>query len=113
MRLPNCEHAHIPQAKVVDYLLSSTHPEGQIKAKFFMAHGFTVANWQQFAAALVTHAQEHPVARVEKSLFGIRYIIEGILRTPDGRSPFVRVVWFIEEGETIPRLVTAYPRTQR
>ena len=113
MRLPNCEQAHVPQEKVVDYLLSSTHPEGQIKAKFFTSFGFTSGDWQRFAAAMVTHAQEHSVARVEMSPFGVRYVIEGILRTPDGRSPVVRVVWFIEDGETMPRLVTAYPRNQR
>jgi hypothetical protein len=27
----------------------------------------------------------------------------------DGRNPLVRAVWFIETGEAIPRLVTAYP----
>ena len=113
MRLPNCEQAHVPQEKVVDYLLSSTHPEGQIKARFFTSFGFTVNDWQQFAAALVTHAQEHEVARSEMSPFGVRYVIEGILRTPDGRSPAVRVVWFMEKGETMPRLVTAYPRNWR
>jgi hypothetical protein len=113
MRLPNCEQARVPQAKVVDYLLSSIHPDGQTKARFFSANGFSAVDWQQFAAALVTHAQEHAVASVEKTTFGTRYVIEGILRTPGGRSPVVRVVWFIEDGETIPRLVTAYPRHKR
>jgi hypothetical protein len=41
--------------------------------------------------------------------FGISDVIEGTLTTPAGRSPQVRVVWFIETGEPIPRLVTAYP----
>lgn len=113
MRLPNCEQANVPQEKLVDYLLSSTHPDGQVKARFFTAYGFASENWQQFAAALVTHAQEHAVASVERTAFGTRYVIEGILRTPDGRNPMVRVVWFIEDGETNPRLVTAYPRDKR
>ena len=41
--------------------------------------------------------------------FGTRYTIEGMLRTPDGRRPLVRVVWFVDKGDNRPRLVTAYP----
>jgi hypothetical protein len=28
---------------------------------------------------------------------------------PDGRTPTIRSVWFIETGEEVPRFVTAYP----
>jgi hypothetical protein len=28
---------------------------------------------------------------------------------PDGRAPMVRTVWTIDEGQTLPRLITAYP----
>jgi len=38
-----------------------------------------------------------------------KYIIEGPLRCPDGRSPLVRTVWFAEQDDEIPRLVTAIP----
>ena len=113
MQLPNSRSAHVTQEKVVEYLLSSTHADGQMKARFFIAHGFSVEAWQQFAQTLVMHAQEHPVARVEPSAFGVRYVVEGILHTPDGRKPLVRTVWFIETDETIPRVVTAYPLKMR
>jgi hypothetical protein len=43
----------------------------------------------------------------------MRYIIDGILITPDGRNPMVRSVWFIETGEITPRFVTAYPAGRR
>ncbi len=49
------------------------------------------------------------IAREELSPFGIRYVIEGPLNSPDGRSPLVRTVWFIESSEDMPRLITAYP----
>jgi hypothetical protein len=49
----------------------------------------------------------------EASPFGTRYVIEGIISTPDGRAPFIRAVWFIETGEQIPRFVTAYPLQRR
>ena len=73
-----------------------------------MAFGFLLASWQNLAAALLNHAVQHDVVKWVDSPFGVRYIIEGALETPDQRNPDVRVVWFIENGEVIPRLVTAY-----
>jgi len=55
------------------------------------------------------HAAEHEVIVVEDTPFGTSYVVEGSLTAPDSRSSQVRVVWFIETGESIPRLVTAYP----
>lgn len=109
MQLPNHEQAVIPERKIVDYLLSSTHRDGRSKAAFFTRFGFSVAAWEQFAAALRRHAAEHEVVETEDTPFGTSYTIDGALATPDGRAPRVRVVWFIETNETIPRLVTAYP----
>jgi len=109
MKLPNCEYAVVPRAKVVDYLLSDTHRDGQHKTVFFKRFGFTVTEWERLAQALWEHAVEHDVTRAEPSPHGQRYIIEGIIRSPDARNPLVRVVWFIELDEDIPRFVTAYP----
>ena len=55
------------------------------------------------------HATRHEVAAIEESPFGTRYVVDGIMSTPDGREPRVRSVWFIEAGESVPRFVTAYP----
>ncbi|HUF46630.1 MAG TPA: hypothetical protein VMM93_02380, partial [Vicinamibacterales bacterium] len=38
--------------------------------------------------------------------------LSGKLIAPDGRTPLVRSVWFIERGEDVPRLVTAFPAPQ-
>lgn len=65
--------------------------------------------WETLAGALRRHAVEHDVVAIEGTPFGTSYTVEGQLVAPDGRVPQVRVVWFIETGETIPRLVTAYP----
>jgi hypothetical protein len=43
MRLPNVEKAEITEAKVVRYLLSTTHRAGKSKAAFFMQFGFNAA----------------------------------------------------------------------
>ena len=111
MKLPNFERAIIPREKITGYLLSPSHTDGRSKAAFFARFGFTVASWQTLAGALLRHAETHEVAKIEVSPpFGTRYVIEGNLETPDGRAPLVRVVWFIDIDEEIPRLVTAYPR---
>lgn len=109
MNLPNAINAVIPEAKVRGYLLSASHPQGRHKAAFFAQFGFSDDNWMEFSVALRSHALEHEVSTVEETPFGTRYVIEGELSGPDGRRPSVRVVWFIESDDDVPRLVTAYP----
>ncbi len=109
MKLPHLENAVVPQAKVVDCLLSRTHPIGRHKAVFFEAFGFTTAGWQSLAEALLTHASDYELTTVEDSPFGKRYVIEGIMTMNDGRAILMRTVWFIDSGEDVPRFVTAYP----
>jgi hypothetical protein len=76
MKLPNREHALVPRAKVVDYLLSPTHRDGRHKAVFFSGFGFTADSWEKLADALLQHASEHDVAKQEDSPFGTRYVVE-------------------------------------
>lgn len=109
MKLPNCERAQVPTAKLTNYLLSASHPRGRHKATFFARFGFTPTSWQLLYEALLAHAQEHEVSEIEDSPYGRRYNIDGRLHTPDGRDPRVRVVWFVEEGSEVPRLATVLP----
>ena len=109
MKLPNHDQAIVPREKIVDYLLSPSHRDGHSKATFFFSFGFSVVAWQTLADALRRHSADHDVAKIEPSPYGTRYVIEGELDAPDGRTPTVRVVWFIDTGEAIPRLATAYP----
>lgn len=99
----------VAREKITHYLLSLAHEEGRSKANFFLRFGFTADMWETFALALRRHAATHEVARILDSPYGTRYVIEGMLEAPDGRTPEVRSVWFIEFGTSIPRLVTAYP----
>lgn len=92
MKLPHLENAIVPAAKITDYLLSATHRDGRHKAAFFTRFGFAVDDWETLAAALLRHATEHEVAKIETSPFGTRYVIEGELHAPDGRAPALRVV---------------------
>ena len=109
MKLPNLEAAAVPEEKITAYLLSTTHRDGRHKAAFFLGFGFAAAAWQTLAAALLKHAAEHEVARAETTPFGTRYVVEGTIETPRGRTPRIRSVWFLETIQGTPRIVTAYP----
>jgi hypothetical protein len=87
--LPDAERARIDRAKVVDYLLSRTHPDGRSKAEFFTRFGFKAEGWQQFAEALKALGISNPVAGVVQSSHGTRYTVNGPLQPPtDGRRAF-------------------------
>lgn len=62
------------------------------------------------AEDLTEIALEQDVTREEKTLFGVRYVIDGVLRTPLGRELSIRTIWFIDNHGQIPHFVTAYPR---
>jgi hypothetical protein len=112
MKLPNWQNAEIAQKKITEYILSPTHVTGYGKAKFFTHCGFSSQNWELLAQAFLNHAQTHEVAKAEETPFGTRFVVEGSLKTPNSQNPFVRVVWFINTNEEIPRFVTAYPQKE-
>jgi hypothetical protein len=62
---------------------------------------------------LKRHAVDHELTAEEPSPFGRRYIVEGIIHTPDGRTPLVRTVWFVRTNDSTTRFVTAYPLNRR
>jgi hypothetical protein len=109
LRLPNAENARVERDKIADYLLAFDHPEGAGKAGFFASFGFSVAQWQVLADALLTHARAHSVSSSSRPQYGTKYRIDGPLTCPDGRTPIIRAIWIIDEGAESPRLVTAYP----
>ena len=109
MKLPNAKTAVVSEEKITGYLLSKTHRDGRHKATFFLGYGFTPDAWRTLAASLLKHAADHEVARIEHTHFGDRYVVEGTIATPSGRTPRIRSVWFLETGQAVPRFVTSYP----
>ena len=109
MGLPGADQAEISEEKIVQYLLSSTHPRGRSKAEFFGKHGFTMNNWRALAEALRRHAAENAVASVRHTPYGTRYVVDGAMAAPDGTTLNVRSVWFISETTSVPRFTTAHP----
>jgi hypothetical protein len=113
MRVPGIERAEISEAKIVRYLLSTTHRAGKSKAIFFMEFGFDPQRWEELAIALKEHAINNEITREEKTIFGTRYVVEGLLRAPDGTSLNVRTAWFMDDDGEIPRFITAHPLKRR
>lgn len=109
MNLPNAERAVVPSRKITHYLLSSAHRDGQHKAEFFYSFGFTLEAWEELASALLNHARRCEVVEIVPTPFGRNFVIEGALPAPDGRSPKVRVIWFIAQNAETATLATAYP----
>jgi hypothetical protein len=101
--------ALVEEEKITKYLLSDSHPVGRSKAAFFQRFGFRSQAWEVLRDAILEHARSESVVSTTETAFGKKCIIEGPLECPDGRRPLVRTVWFIEQGEEIPRLVTAIP----
>jgi hypothetical protein len=110
VRVPNGERALIDRAKLTDYLLSSSHPVGRFKARFFGALGFRVEGWEELERALrEQHLQAAEAEAGEPDDFGQPFSIRAILRGPTGRAAPVVSVWFVRRGGDVPRFVTAYP----
>ena len=110
MRLPNAERAIVDPTKITEYLLNLSHPDGASKARFFGRFGFSLDRWENLAKSLRDHAMRHTVESVTESEYGLRYCIDGLLETPDGRKPRVRTVWLVTQPGAVPRLITAHPR---
>jgi hypothetical protein len=107
MKLPNREESCIPLAKITEYLLNENHPIGSHKAAFF--ESFCFSNSQLLVEALLNHAIEREVNKETETPFGTKYELICELKTPDNRNPCIVSVWIINNGETIPKLITAYP----
>jgi hypothetical protein len=108
-RIPFLEAADVSRSKLVDYLLSESHPAGLGKARFFLGLGFRAERQELLRWALLRHAERNPVVLRQKTAFGSKYVVDGLLEGPSGRQALVRSVWFVEAGLSIVRFVTAYP----
>ena len=109
VRLPNADRAVVADAKVREYLLSPSHPVGRFKASFFVALGFTVANWKNLRDALLALAQGAESNPGQSSSYGQKYEVRGTITGPLGRQASVVTVWMVPEGRDFAHFVTAFP----
>jgi hypothetical protein len=109
VKLPNADGVNIPDQKLRGYLLDEEHPVGGAKARFFNTLGFSSEDVQVLREALLDVARSGEAREVESS-HGVKYIVEGDIRSKHGdRLARIRTVWLLEPGRAVPRFVTAYP----
>ena len=111
--LPNGDRAIVEERKGTAYLLAPDHPSDGSKAAFFRTCGFRPEAWQDLALALIRQGRTNEIVRSQETVFGTKYVIDGLLVAPDDTQYNIRSVWFVETGEQRPRLVTAYPQPRR
>jgi hypothetical protein len=109
MPIPNADFVLVPLEKLTDYLLNEQHPVGGSKAKWFRGLGYDHANPAGLEQDLrrVVSASDDFIKK--DSPFGVKYVVSGIMATPNGQTVTVTTVWIVEPMEIRPRLVTAYP----
>lgn len=108
MLLPNAAAAFIDLAKLRDYSLSTTHPEGKHKARVFAAAlGLTTEDAEWLRDELLAAAQTQPCEIGRQTAHGQRYSVDLILRRGT-REAQIRSAWIIRPGENFPRLVSCY-----
>jgi len=106
--LPNADLAQIDPDKLRGYLLSTSHPIGRFKARFFGSLGFRADNWQELEEALRIQHLTQNAQSVGTDAYGQKYV-RAILNGPNRQSSFVVSVWFIPKVGNVPRFVTASP----
>lgn len=109
MRLPNAEQALIEERKLREYLLSPVHPLGRFKAAFFARLGYAPERWERLEQDLRSQHLTKDAEEIGETRYGRKYRIRGKLVGPNGKAAEVVSIWVIRKGETVPRLVTAYP----
>jgi hypothetical protein len=102
------DSAVVPAVKLVDYLLSTTHPVGSHKAVFFRALGYSRESCDVLARDLVALLRSNATA-LELTEYGQKIASRGLLHGPNGRRGYVFAVWIILNGDSAPSFVTAYP----
>ncbi len=108
MRLPHAEQAFIDRAKLRDYSLSATHPEGKHKARvFFSALGLEADDAEWLRERLLLAVLDEDCQPGDKTDFGQRYSVDLTLRR-GAREARIRSAWIIRAHEKFPRLVSCY-----
>lgn len=108
MKLPHAEHALVDLAKLRDYSLSNTHPEGKHKARvFFAALGLEAGDSEWLRDQLLLAVLQEDCRTGFVTEFGQRYSVDLNLRR-GSREARIRSAWIVRADEEFPRLVSCY-----
>lgn len=108
MKLPNAARAFVDIAKLRDYCLDSSHPEGRHKARVFRSALDLDADDAEFLRQSILDAvTEAEAVAGESDEYGSRYLLDFEL-IRGNRKARIRAAWIVRRNEDFPRLATCY-----
>src|SRR5215203_5783509 len=109
MKLPNAVNAIIEEAKLVDYLLNSSHRRGGSKARLLISLGYSSQDWRRLDEDIRQQQLAADIIEQRETAWGKRYDIVAPLTGPTGDTVMFHTIWPIDLGSDQPRLITMYP----
>jgi hypothetical protein len=98
--------------KLTEYCLNADHPRGKHKARVFAATcGISADNAEILHEALHQAARNGDAFPIRADEYGERYMIEWRVAGPTGSADLL-TAWIVRYGESFPRFVSAYVRTE-
>ena len=109
--MPHCERSITPVEKFTEYSLDYSNPKARGKAEAYeRGLGFTKENAEELIRQVheaVTSGAVHPY-EVSQSDFGYKYKFRIPITGPNGSTKNVIAVYQIDNGSSIPRMITNY-----
>ena len=109
MKVPHRDRAWVPVEKIEHYLLAEAHLDGANKAHFLGQMGFELRDADMVVDQLLSVIERENVVTSVTTVFGRKYVVDGIIEGPVGRNALFRTVWIVPINDERPRFVTAYP----
>ena len=108
MKLPYAAQAFVDLAKLRDYSLSATHPEGKHKARVFSAAlGLEAGDAEWLRDQLLLAVLQEDCRPGLTTEFGQRYSVDLTLRRST-REARICSAWIVRADEKFPRLASCY-----
>ena len=107
-KLPNADKAIVPIQKIRDYSLNPNHDKGKHKARVFAsALGFTAKDAPLLREKILQEILQTEATLNSTDEHGSRYTVDFAIEGLENLV-VIRTAWIIDEGETVPRLVSCY-----
>lgn len=109
--MPNYDKATIDDNKFLKYSLDKNHPYGKHKAEAYeRGLGFNKSNYENLKNQIQerVNSGNAQLKKIENTVYGIKYSYEIPVTGKNGKIKTIVVVYQIDKGKTIPRLITNY-----
>lgn len=109
--MPNYDKATIDDRKFLGYSLNKSHHIGKHKAiAYERVLGFNQSNYLLLKQQIVekVNSGSANLIKIENDSYGTKYSYELPITGPNGKTKTVVVVYQIDKGKNIPRMMTNY-----